>query len=86
MYSSCVSQMKSKQCSHNLQPSRVLPANVFTDHVLKNQRSTVLRKIKKGKLKDGQFFLYYILAIHKVIDFMLLFSIWLAFSFKQFSP
>ena len=47
----------------------------------------VLRKIKKGKLKAGQF-LYYInfLVIHKVIDFMLLVSIWLAFSFKQFPP
>ena len=37
------------------QPSWVLPADIFTDHVLKNQRSTVLRKIKKGKVKAGQF-------------------------------
>ena len=37
------------------QPSRVLPADTFTDHALKNQRSTVLRKRKKGKLKAGQF-------------------------------
>ena len=39
------------------QPSRVLPADVFTDHMLKNQRSTVLRKIKKGKLKAVRFLL-----------------------------
>ena len=37
------------------QPSRVLPADMFTDHLLKNQRLMVLRKIKKGKLKAGQF-------------------------------
>ena len=37
------------------QPSRVFPADMFTDHALKNQRLMVLRKIKKGKLKAGQF-------------------------------
>ena len=37
------------------QPSRVLPADMFTDHLLKKQRLMVLRKIKKGKLKAGQF-------------------------------
>ena len=43
------------------QPSGVLPADTctFTDHVLKKQRSMVLRKKnKKGKLKAGQFFCY----------------------------
>ena len=65
-------------------PSKILPADMFTDHVLKNQRLTVLRKIKKAKLKVGRFL--FILVIHKVIDFMSLVSIWLAFSFKQFPP
>ena len=37
------------------QPSRVLPADMFTDHLLKNQRLMVLRKIKKGKFKARQF-------------------------------
>ena len=65
-------------------PSKILPADMFTDHVLKNQRLTVLRKIKIAKLKVGRFL--FILVIHKVIDFMSLVSIWLAFSFKQFPP
>ena len=65
-------------------PSKILPADMVTDHVLKNQRLTVLTKIKKAKLKVGRFL--FILVIHKVIDFMSLVSIWLAFSFKQFPP
>ena len=42
-------------------------------------------KNQKREIEGGTVSLYYILVIHKVIDFMSLFGIWLAyFSFKQF--
>ena len=70
------------------QPSRVLPADMFTDHLSKTKDWWFWEKSKKGNWRRDSFsLLYCILVIHKVVDFMSLFGIWLAyFSFKQFPP
>ena len=53
-------------------------------HKPKNQRSTVLRKNKNKAVEGGTVSHYYILLIHKFIDFMSLLrhSVWFAFSFN----
>ena len=40
-------------------PSKIWPADMFTDHVLKYQRLTVLRKIKKSEIEGGTVSIYF---------------------------
>ena len=79
----CLNEIQTMFSQLAKRSSRVLPADLCTDHVhyLKNHRSTVLRKNKNMAVEGRTVSHCYILVIRKFIDFMSLFRQCVVFFF-----